>query len=58
MIEIRIVEAMVSRKFHKYLKMFEKKKSERMLTRKTWDHDINLREGFVPKRGRYICYQE
>ena len=38
--------------------MFEKKKSERMLTRKTWDHDINLREGFVPKRGRYICYQE
>ena len=35
LIEIRTVEEMVSRKFHKYLKMFEKKKLERMPTRKT-----------------------
>jgi len=52
LIEIRIVEKMVFRRFHKYLKMFEKKKSERMPTRKTWDHTIDFREGFVPKKGR------
>ena len=34
-IEIRTVEEMVPRRFYKYLKMFEKKKLERMLTRKT-----------------------
>ena len=35
LIEIRTVEEMVSRRFHKYLKVFEKKESERMPTRKT-----------------------
>jgi len=35
LIEIRIVEKIVPRRFHKYLKVFEKKESERMLTRKT-----------------------
>jgi len=43
---------MVSRQFHKYLKVFEKKKSERMLMRKAWDHAIDLREGFVPKKRK------
>jgi len=38
--------------------MFEKKKSKRMLTKKTWDYTIDLREEFVPKRGKYIYYQE
>ena len=47
LIEIMIVKEMVSRRFYKYLKVFEKKKSERMLIRKTWDHVINLREDFV-----------
>ena len=32
--------------------MFEKKDSERMPTRKAWDHAIDLREGFVPKKGK------
>ena len=32
--------------------MFEKKESERMLVRKTWDHAIDLREGFVSKKGK------
>jgi len=32
--------------------VFEKKESERMLTRKTCDHAIDLREGFVPKNGK------
>jgi len=34
LIELRAVEEMVSRQFHKYLKVFEKKESERMPMRK------------------------
>ena len=49
LIKIRMVEEIVSRRFYKYLKVFEKE-SERMLMRKTWDHAIDLREGFVPKK--------
>ena len=52
LIELRVIDEMVPRQFHKYLKMFEKKDSERMLTRKAWDHVIDLREGFVPKKGK------
>jgi len=52
LIEIRTVEEMVSRKLHKYLKMFEKKELERILMRKTWDHVIDFREGFVLKKGK------
>jgi len=51
-IEIRATEEMVPRRFHKYLKVFEKKDSERMPTRKTWDHAIDLKEEFVPKKGK------
>ena len=32
--------------------MFEKKESEKMSMKKTWDHAIDLREGFVPKKGK------
>jgi len=35
LIEIRIVEEIVPRRFYKYLKMFEKNESKRMLMRKT-----------------------
>jgi len=35
LIELRATEKMVPRQFHKYLKMFEKKESERMPTKKT-----------------------
>ena len=52
LIELRATEEMVPKQFHKYLKVFEKKDSERMSTRKTWDHAIDLREGFVPKKGK------
>ena len=52
MIEIRTVEEMVLRWFHKYLKVFEKKKSERIPIRKIWNHAIDLREGFVVKKGK------
>ena len=52
LIELRATEEMVPRQFHKYLKVFKKKDSERMPIRKTWDHAIDLREGFVPKKGK------
>jgi len=52
LIEIRATEEMVPQRFHKYLKVFEKKNSKRMPTRKTWDHAIDLREGFVPKKEK------
>ena len=39
LIEVRTVEEMVSRRFYKYLKVFEKKESEKMLIRK---HGIML----------------
>ena len=32
--------------------MFGKKQSERMPTRKLWDHVIEMREGFVPRKGK------
>ena len=52
MIVVRKMEEMVPKQFYKYLKVFEIKESERMLTRKAWDHAIDLREGFVPKKGK------
>jgi len=52
LIELRATDEMVPRQFHKYLKVFEKKDSERMPMRKAWDHAIDLREGFVPKKGK------
>jgi len=52
LIELRAMDEMVPKQFHKYLKMFEKKDLERMLTRKAWDHAIDLREGFVPNKGK------
>ena len=42
---------MVSRKFHKYLKVFEKNDLERMLTRKPCNYAIDLRKGFMLKKG-------
>ena len=52
LIEIRMVEEMVPRRFYKYLKMFEKKKLEKMPIRKIWNYAIDLREEFVPKKGK------
>ena len=52
LIELRATDEMVPQRFHKYLKVFEKKDSERMPTRKAWDYTIDLRKGFVPKKGK------
>ena len=51
LIELRATDEMVPRWFHKYLKVFEKD-LERMITRKAWNHAIDLKEGFVPKKGK------
>jgi len=52
LIELRATDEMVPRWFHKYLKVFEKKDSERMPIRKTWNHTIDLRKGFVLKKEK------
>jgi len=52
LIELRATEEIVPQRFHKYWKVFEKKNSERIPTRKAWDHAIDLREGFVLKKGK------
>ena len=43
---------LVPKQFHKWIKVFRKKASERMPTRKIWDHAIDLKKGFVPRKGR------
>ena len=43
---------MVSEKFHPWIKVFGKKQLERMLTRKVWNHVIEIKEGFVPRKGK------
>jgi len=52
MIVVRKIEEMVPRWFHKYLKVFGKKESERMPMRKAWDHVIDLKKEFVPKKDK------
>ena len=40
-------------------KVFGKKKSERIPVRKTWDHTIELKKGFTPKKGKvYLLFRE
>jgi len=51
-VDLRTTEEMVPRQFHKYLKVFKKEELERMPMRKAWDHVIDLRESFVPKKGK------
>jgi len=43
---------LVPEKFHKWIKVFGKKQSERMLMRKLWDHVIDLKEVFMPRKGK------
>jgi len=43
---------MVPKKFLKWGKVFGKVESERMPTRKIWDHVIDLKEMFKPQKGK------
>ena len=50
---------MVPEKFHRWIKVFSKKQLERMPTQKIWDHAINMKEGFVPRKGKvYLLSRE
>jgi len=46
------VKKLVPEKFHQWIKVFEKKKLERMLMRKVWDHTIDIKEVFVPRKEK------
>ena len=53
------VRKIVLPRFHKQLKVFEKAESEKMSVRKPWDHMINLRKDFIPRKGRtYLMQRE
>ena len=43
---------LVPEKFHEWIKVFGKKQSERMPTRKLWNHVIDVKEGFMPRKGK------
>jgi len=43
---------MVPEKFHPWIKVFGKKQLERMPTRKVWDHAIEVKKGFVLRKGK------
>jgi len=48
----RKIKKIVPKKFLKWKKVFGKVESERMLTRKVWDHAIDLKKIFKPRKGR------
>ena len=50
---------LVLEKFHKWIKVFGKKQSEWMPTRKVWDHTIDMKKGFMPRKGKvYLLLRE
>jgi len=54
------VEKLVLRRFWKWRKVFGKAESERMPVQKPWDHAIELKEGFIPRKGKVysLCRDE
>jgi len=47
-----VLRKLVPKRFWKWKKVFGKKESERMPVQKTWDHAIELKEGFTPRKGK------
>ena len=47
-------EKLVPKEYHKFLKVFSKKKSECMPLQKPWDHAIDLKNTLKPKKGHII----
>ena len=50
----KTMEELVPKEYHQYLKVFSKEELERMPIRKPWDHMIELKDIFKPKKGRLI----
>ena len=51
-IDHRKIKTMVPKRFHRWLKVFGKVESERMLVRKVWDHAIDVKEDFRPSKAK------
>jgi len=50
---------LVPKRFWRWKKVFGKKESKRMPVQKAWDHTIELKEGFIPKKGKvYLLSRE
>ena len=50
---------LVPEKFHKWIKVFGKKQSERMLMKKLWNHMIDIKEEFVLRKEKvYLLSKE
>jgi len=43
---------LVPERFHKWIYVISRKTSERMPTRKLWDHIIDMKEEFVPRKRK------
>ena len=48
---LKEAQKLVPHEYLEYLDVFSKTKSECMLLRKPWDHGIDLKEDFPPKKG-------
>jgi len=48
----KTVEELVPRRFWKWKKVFGKAESERMPVQKPWDHAIEPKEGFLPRKEK------
>jgi len=46
------LKKLVSKRFWRWGKVFRKRKSKRIPVQKTWDHAIELKEGFTPKKEK------
>jgi len=57
--EKKIVEELVLRRFWKWKRVFGKVELERMPVQKAWNYAIELKKGFVPKKGKvYLLSKE
>jgi len=48
----KTLRKLVPKRFWRWKKVFGKKESERMPVQKAWDHAIELKEGFMPRKGK------
>jgi len=54
-----ILRKLVPKRFWKWKKVFGKRESERILVQKAWDHAIELKERYIPKKGKvYLLSRE
>jgi len=50
--EEKMVEELVPKRFWKWKKVFGKAELERIPVQKAWNHTIELKEGFIPKKEK------